>query len=232
MKRLLVFDLDGTLVDSLEDIRYALNSALREAGLPEHDSASVRRMVGHGLGELVKAALPAGRNDDQTREAVLAGVRRVYAGTPFRFSRPYPGMVELVAKLRAGGEVLAVLTNKAHDIAAVIVEHFFAGMFHAVQGESAGSPRKPDARAVETLFDRLRGAGTDGQLADFEPRRESTVLIGDGDADVKTALNAGIRVIAAGWGFRTVAELAAAGADTFAANAEELSELLNGEAFR
>lgn len=227
MKRLLVFDLDGTLVDSLEDIRFALNGALRESGLPEHDSDSVRRKVGHGLGELVKAAVPSA-TPESARATVLAAVRRIYAEVPVRYTVAYPGMVELVSQLRAAGNAMAVLTNKAQSIASVIVEHFFPGVFHVVQGEVSGGPRKPDPKTVEKLFETLASAkGLEGYRANVA----TSVLIGDGDADVQTAVRAGLRSVALTWGFRSADELRRVGATNFAGNIDELRNLLSQPGF-
>lgn len=207
MAEIVVFDLDGTLLDSLADIGHALNSALAEAGLPVHELGSVRRMVGHGLGELVRQAVgPA----TDAAPAVLARVRQIYLEIPYRHSRPYPGIPEALAELAGRGAILAVLTNKAQAIADLIVAHFFPGRFALVRGEGPLWPRKPDPQALLGLLADLAPlAGLSGDPRSLAAR---AVLVGDSEADVKTALGAGARPIAVAWGFRDPDQLRAAGA--------------------
>lgn len=212
MYQAVIFDLDGTLLDTLADITWALNTALAEHGLPTHSPAAVRAMVGHGLGELVRKALAASGHTipegpsvppaTLPHDLILARVRHLYLDSPVRDTSPYPGIQEILADLRAKGVRLGVLTNKVHGIATRIVDHFFPGIFDAVQGEEAGLARKPHPAGVGHLLDRMSARGL------------STVLVGDSDADVHTAANAGIGCIAVSWGFRDHPELAAAGATT------------------
>jgi len=218
MKKILVFDLDGTLLDSLADIRHALNTALGEHGLPPHDSESVRGMVGHGLPELIKLAVgPAAAQ----AEAVLARMRQIYREIPFRLTRPYPGIPELLDELHAGGAILAVLTNKAEPIAQIIIDHFFPGRFALVQGEMPQQPRKPHPDALLSLLKRLAPrAGIDPQ--DQTAWCGQAIMIGDGETDIHTAAAAGVRAIGVGWGFRSPAQLMAAGANELVADVPAL----------
>lgn len=211
MAKICIFDLDGTLLDSLADIQHALNTALAENGLPSHDTDSVRRMVGHGLAELVRQAVPSQTPAKETVPPVLARLREIYREIPYRHSQPYPGIPDLLIELKAKGTIMAVLTNKSDPIAQIIVSHFFPGIFDLVQGESPELPRKPDPESLWRLLASLAPlAGL--PLGQRENLGQAAVLIGDSEADIQTAHAAGVRAIGVDWGFRSSNQLLAAGA--------------------
>lgn len=212
MVKILAFDLDGTLLNSLADIQYALNTSLGEHGFAQHDSDSVRRLVGHGLSELIKKAVPPDLNRPDITDPVLQRMRQIYKEIPFRYTEPYPGIPELLEQLKTDGYLMTVLTNKADPIAQIIIEHFFKGVFDLVQGETPDFPRKPHPDALHRLLRRI--APQTGIAATDSPALcQAAVLIGDSEADIQTAHAAGVRSIGVSWGFRSPAELRAAGAD-------------------
>lgn len=230
----IIFDLDGTLLDTLPDIQWALNTALAEFGQPVHNREAVRRMVGHGLAELVRQATGADRTTDPGIQAlagqVTARLRAIYREQPWRETLPYPGIPELLARLKDRGLPLGLLTNKAQPVADLVAGHFFPGIFQVVRGESPELPRKPDPAALHQLLDRLEPRPAPGQpdcrSDDRASRLERTVLVGDSDVDLLTARQAGCASIGVLWGFRSRAELEAIGPTCLARDSRELASLL------
>jgi phosphoglycolate phosphatase len=221
MKKILVFDLDGTLLDSLPDIQWALNTTLAEYGLPGHDLAQVGRMVGHGLSNLVQLAVPESHRRPEQVKPMVAHIKELYASVPFKATVPYPGLPQLMAELKATDHVMGVLTNKAEPIAQKIVPHFFPGIFDHVQGERPDLPRKPDPEALLILLRRLAPlAGIDP--ADEATLKRSVVLTGDSEADIQTASRGGMTAIGVAWGYRSPEDLLAAGAATIVSDADGL----------
>jgi len=213
MKKLVIFDLDGTLVDSLEDLGAAVNYALALRGLPQHTDDEYRRMVGHGVRNLVRQALErsladrfAGRADakaaegesgdcvvdDQMVAECLADFKGYYSSHIDAHTRPYPGIPELLGELHRRGVLLAVATNKFQSGAEHIVREFFPSIpFVAILGNRDGYPLKPSPEIVEEVLQQ-------GRLS-----REEAVLVGDSPTDMRTAHNGGIDSIAVSWGYRT-----------------------------
>ncbi|MDB4957408.1 MAG: Phosphoglycolate phosphatase [Myxococcales bacterium] len=194
MRRAILFDLDGTLVDSLEDIAVALDAALGDLGLPLPTRADVRSWIGGGARNLVAQATPPARVDD-----VLARFRTHYAAAPVAHTRLYEGLAPVLDALAAAGHALAVLTNKPHDLALQICDPLLARWpFAAIVGAQTGVPLKPDPAAALVLSKRLGVA----------PDR--CAMVGDSAIDIEMAHAAGMRAIAVTWGFRPRAELEAA----------------------
>jgi len=186
----LVFDLDGTLLDTLDDLGEAVNAALGKRGFPLHDRPEYSALVGHGVRNLVKTALP-GDPEDALVDACLADFMAYYSAHIDVHTRPYPGISELLAELDAAGVKLAVASNKFQSGAEYLIRKFFPGIgFVAILGNCEGAPLKPDPAIVETV---LRSAGAE---------REAAALVGDSPTDMKTAANAGIPGIAVNWGYR------------------------------
>ena len=212
-----VFDLDGTLLDTLEDLHLSTNAALAAHGMPARTRDEVRRFVGNGIALLIHRAVPAG-TPLATEEAVLEDFRRHYAEHCDDHTAPYPGIEVLLAHLRAAGTRLAVVSNKADFAVQELVARQFPGTFDAVLGENeaAGISKKPAPAMVEAALARM-GRSRDGM-----------VYVGDSEVDVQTAANAGCPCLSCTWGFRTRDELTAAGATTFVDTTEELAEVLLG----
>lgn len=195
-----IFDLDGTLLYTLEDLADSLNQVLREEGLPTHDYDAYRFMVGNGLERLVIRALPAGLRIPAHVRPILRKFIELYRDRQVAKTRPYPDIPELLSALAAQGLRLAVLSNKAHPNTLAVVEHFFPGLFEIVLGMRPEVPPKPDpAGALEI-----------GRFFNMEP--VDILYLGDSDVDMKTAVAAGLYPLGAAWGYRPVSELKEAGA--------------------
>ena len=216
MTKLAIFDLDGTLIDTIEDLGTAVNHALGLRGLALHSMAEYKDMVGHGVRNLVKDALAGslGRQpEDALVDSALADFVDYYVAHIDVHTRPYPGIQALLSKLQGKGLKLAVASNKFQEGAEKLVKEFFPDIrFVAVLGNSPELPLKPDAAVVQLVLDK---AGVS---------REEAVFVGDSATDMKTAANGGVRSIGVSWGFRPRTDLQESGAMDIADSAEELFE--------
>ncbi|MBK6847402.1 MAG: HAD family hydrolase [Proteobacteria bacterium] len=186
-----IFDLDGTLVDSLADIATAMNAALAELGLRGHAPAAYRDFIGDGVEPMAQRALPPERRDPVSVAACVALWRPRYLAGLVEQTRPYPGISELLAALTARGLRLAVLSNKADDLTARIVAALFPGSpFAEVRGAREGVPKKPDPTAALAIAEAL-GAAPEGCL-----------YVGDTAIDLETAQAAAMVPVGVLWGFR------------------------------
>ncbi|MBO4340074.1 MAG: HAD family hydrolase [Bacteroidales bacterium] len=187
-----IFDLDGTLLDTLEDLSAAVNHALSQNGFPLHTLEQYRTMVGHGVRNLVQTALPQEfQADSSVIDSTLAVFKEYYTANIDVRTRPYPGMRELLSELSERGVKLAVASNKFQSGAEYLVKKLFPGIpFAAILGNREGFPLKPDPEIVGQVL-RLCGVS-----------RADTVLVGDSGTDMKTAANGGISAIAVTWGYR------------------------------
>lgn len=209
-----VFDLDGTLADTLEDIADAMNRVLRRRGLPAHDYAAYRRMIGKGLRNLAAEAMPPARRTDEAVGATLADMLADYGGNLLVKTRLHEGVAELLQALRAAQVPMAVCSNKADDLTRRIVRGLVGpGTFAAVVGARPGLPLKPDP--ASTLL------AAEGLAA--PPER--IAYVGDSDVDMLTAANAGMVPVGVSWGFRTRRELVEAGARMILDRPRELLDL-------
>jgi phosphoglycolate phosphatase len=196
---LCIFDLDGTLVDSLRDIADALNDCLELLGLPTHPAQRYRYMVGEGVPRLCQRAI--GRSHPHLVGRLIELARPRYRTRFLEHTRPYPGVRELVRALYQRGMRLGVLSNKPHEMSQRVVRHFWPDdEFARVQGYIEENRRKPDPTYLSAICRAL----------DVPP--ESACLIGDTPTDVETARNAGTQMVGVTWGFRSRADLEAAGA--------------------
>ena len=194
MNQVIIFDLDGTLLDTLEDLTAAVNHALEKRSFPQHTLAEYRNMVGHGVRNLVTVALPqALQTNESLIDEALADFKAYYTEHIDVHTRPYPGMQELLGKLHAKGISLAVASNKFQAGTEKLVAEFFPGIpFVAILGNREGFPLKPDPEIVNEVL----------KKADATP--EHATMVGDSRTDMLTAANGGIRGIAVSWGYRTL----------------------------
>ena len=200
MNKLVIFDLDGTLLNTIADLAAGVNHTLAAHNLPQHTIDEYTLMVGNGMRKLIMRALPEElAADDAFVDSMLAEFLNYYADHIDVHTKPYPGVPELISTLSAQGYKLAVASNKIQAGAEKLIQKFFPDTdFVAVMGNSPLYPLKPDAALVEYIMDK---AGTD---------RAHTVMVGDSGTDIQTARNAGIPVIAVSWGFRPRHELTVA----------------------
>jgi phosphoglycolate phosphatase len=217
MKRTsILFDLDGTLLDTLDDLADSMNAALHSLGFPQHDRGAYRLFVGDGVENLVRRAIPAPHlgDDDLVRDAVKL-MREEYGRRWHTRTRPYDGIGELLESAAARGVKCAILSNKPHAAVLDVVGHFFPGYrFAAVFGARPGIPIKPDAGAA------LEVAATLG----VNP--EGILYLGDTNTDMLTAVAAGMYPVGVLWGFRDADELKAAGARVLVDHPREVLPLL------
>lgn len=212
----ILFDIDGTLLDTLRDIADAMNSALARLGFPVHDLEKYKYFVGDGMENLVRRTLPEpARSDPRQVSGCLEILLGNYDRNRNAKTHPYPGIPELLDALSARGLKMAVLSNKPHNFAVKTVEEFLpAWRFEVIFGERASVPRKPDPCAAIEIA---------GALA-IEPA--DFLYLGDTATDMKTANGAGMFAVGALWGFRDAAELAASGAAKLISKPLELLQLL------
>jgi phosphoglycolate phosphatase len=214
-----IFDLDGTLLDTIDDIADSMNRTLSLFGLRTHAVDRYKTFVGNGVDILVDRVLAGTGATEKTRSAVRKMYLRTYAEWRCRKTRPYPGIVDTVRSLQAAGIVLCVLSNKPDSDTKEIVAHYFPdGVFTNVVGQKPGVPVKPDPTAANEIVAAL---GCD---------RSSILYVGDTATDMETAANAGLESVGVLWGFRGEAELASAGAATMIARPSDLLAIVGRSA--
>lgn len=211
--RFLFFDLDGTLLNTLDDLRDAVNTILVRYQMPEITPEQTAAFVGNGAGHLIHCAVPEGTPEEQEKK-ILAEYRQYYQEHCQVRTAPYSGIPEMLERLKEAGCVMAVVSNKPDAAVKELNRHFFKRLLDSAIGESAEIRRKP---APDTVFEAMRQTGAE---------QSSSVYIGDSEVDIETARNAGLPCISVSWGFRNKQELEAAGAQVIAGNAEELEQLL------
>jgi phosphoglycolate phosphatase len=212
-----IFDLDGTLLNTVPDLTSAANAMLAHYGARPITQRQVMNYLGHGLGELVRQALPQG--SVISPQEALGVFNDAYAQVYRQQTQPYSGMVELVDALSREGIPMAVVSNKTQAfLDGLVTLHFPDAPFVAVIGERPDLARKPDPMGL------LRAAKAMGTLP------SETVLVGDTEVDAQAAINAGMRMIGVDWGFRPVAALREAGVSTIVSSPQEMLELVKGYA--
>lgn len=204
-----IFDLDGTLLNTLTDLAGATNHALRIHGMPVHTEEAVRGFVGNGVKKLIERAVPGGEANPAFEE-VYRTFREYYLEHSLDNTRPYPGIMDVLAELKARGKKLAVVSNKFCTATEELCRHFFGDYITVAIGEREGIRRKPWPDTVVEAMNRL-GTG-----------REGTVYIGDSDVDIATARNSGLPCISVLWGFRGREFLMEHGGTVFISEPREL----------
>jgi phosphoglycolate phosphatase len=208
-----IFDLDGTLLDTLHDLASSVNYALQTHGMPTHSVDAIRGFVGNGVRLLMQRAVPDGAQNPQF-EAAFATFRQHYMQHSLDTTCPYPGIPDMLHQLKQRGCRLAVVSNKMMAATQELVHHFFPEVEVAIgEHEAEGIRKKP---APDTVFQALRQLGVD---------KEQAVYIGDSDVDLQTARNSGLPCISVLWGFRSRDFLLQHGATTFITHPAELLSL-------
>ncbi len=213
--RAIIFDLDGTLLDTLDDLTASLNRALAERCLPPHPARRVRRMIGDGVHWLVRRALPRGAHTPELEQDLVRAFRRDYNRRWDQATRPYPGVPELLDQLAAAKLPLAVLSNKPHEFCVQMVDSLLADWaFHRVIGGGDAFALKPDPAGALEIATTL----------DVPPA--DCMLVGDSMVDIQTAHAAGMVPVAVTWGFRDEEELREAAPAHVLSKAHQLLDIL------
>lgn len=212
----ILFDLDGTLLDSLEDMKDSVNHVMREFGFPEHTTEEIRTFVGNGIRRLIERSVPEG-TDPRTCEAALKAYRSYYNDHCMIKTKPYDGVPELLGALKKEGFAMAIVSNKNAEAVEEMREHYFGDLIPLAFGQSDAVPKKPDPSMVYAAADRLGIP------------KERCIYVGDSEVDIETAKNAGIDCITCLWGFREKEFLLAEGARVLAEAAEDILRVVGEE---
>ncbi|MEM9018854.1 MAG: HAD family hydrolase [Verrucomicrobiota bacterium] len=215
----IIFDLDGTLLDTLQDLADSGNAVLEARGFPTHPTEAYRTFIGNGMVNLVRDIFPDGHRPEKgtETETVLREYREAYGRNWQNTTTVFPGIPELLDELRRRGVLIGVLSNKAHDFTVKCVETFLGDWtWNVVLGARDGVPKKPDP------FGAIEAA----QLIGVPVGK--CLFLGDSDVDMQTAVNAGMGAVGVSWGFRPVEELEAHGAETILETPEDLLRVIGG----
>ncbi len=209
----IIFDLDGTLLDTIRDLHSATNYALRKYGFSERTLAEINSFVGNGLGMLIRRAVPTGTSEEIVQE-VLTTMKSYYADHYHDLTVPYSGILELLRCCKDRGIPMAIVSNKADPFVKNLCNLFFKDQIHVALGESPEQPRKPAPNMVFSALEQLGVSPADAYY------------VGDSEVDILTAKNAGLPCIAVTWGFRTEECLLEAGATIFARDPMEIYQII------
>lgn len=216
MKKLVIFDLDGTLLNTIADLAAATNQALQQEGFPTHETDAYRFFVGNGINKLFERALPEQERTEKNILKIRSLFIPYYDVHNADLSRPYPGIPELLAALQQKGIMLGVASNKYQAATQKLIAHYFPNIsFVEVLGQREGIPAKPDPSIVNDI---LAKAGVE---------HEEVLYVGDSNVDMQTAHNAGVTAVGVAWGFRPRTELEALHPAHILEKAEDLLPLLH-----
>ena len=213
-----IFDLDGTLLDSLIDLANSANRILEKHNLPVHPVEHYKNFIGDGAFKLAERFLPEQERTDERINTIVLEFKADYSETCDLYSKPFDGIIPVLKKLKEQNIKMAILSNKPHDLTLRCTDKLLpAELFDIIRGHVESVPRKPDPQSALQLVKAL------GVLA------EETLFVGDMEMDINTALNAGIKPVGVSWGFRSKQELLAFGAERVIDNPEQLFEILEQE---
>lgn len=216
MDKLIIFDLDGTLLDTITDLAYSVNVALKKKGYPVHEKHEYKNLVGKGITNLLTVALPPGCSDKKTVNEIRSIFIPCYNENCTKRTIPYSGVTELLDSIIKKKWKIAVASNKYQKATEKIVSHYFPDIsFSAILGQREGIPVKPDPTIVKELLE-LTGS-----------KRENTIFIGDSEIDIITARNAAVTSIAVTWGFRSRKLLASFKPDFLSDTTHDLLTILD-----
>lgn len=209
-----IFDLDGTLLNTIDDLADAANWVCAQNGWPEHSTEQYKRMVGNGIPKLVERFVPPEAHTPDRLAGALAQFSARYAAHKMDKTVPYAGIPELLRSLRGAGVDIAVYSNKADGLCRTIIRSYFGDVFTLVRGSLPDVPNKPDPTGVCAM------------LRQLEADPACTLFVGDSDVDILTAHNAGLAAAGVSWGFRGEDELRATGAEYVVDTPEQLLQLI------
>ncbi len=210
MIQLVIFDLDGTLLDTIADLSEACNVALAHFGYPLHDIKAYKKFVGNGIYKLVERSLPQEARDEANVRRVKAVFDAYYKEHSLDQTKPYPGILALLETLHQKGIQCGVVTNKAHDYAVELMKQFFGSQIDYTLGQREGIPTKPNPHSVLEIMEH------------FNVSPKACLYVGDSNVDIQTAKAAKLTSIGVLWGFRDEEELKEEGADYLVRDAKEL----------
>ena len=214
ISRFAIFDLDGTLLDTIEDLANACNYALEKNGFPPHPVEPYKIFVGKGVYNLVSRCLPEGKADPDTIERVKQDFDAYYTAHSQDCTHPYEGIPQALQTLKDAGVRIGVLSNKPNGYTKILIEEFFGGLADVVFGQRENVPIKPDPTSVHEIIDLMGCQNAKG------------FYLGDTSTDMQTGKNAGLYTIGVSWGFRTKEELLENGADVIVNKPEEFVRLI------
>lgn len=218
MKKLVIFDLDGTLFNTITDLGHAANYALEKNGYSTHHLSSYPHFVGNGISKLIERVLPAEDRNEANIDRLRADFMHYYNNHLTDTTVPYPGIEDMLRDLQAAGIRMAVATNKYQEAATRLILHFFPYIsWVSITGQTPGFPVKPDPSAVF------------GILNDYPTPKSDVVMVGDSAVDIETARRACVESVGVSWGFRSVAELTGAYADHIINAPDELLAIVGAD---
>lgn len=213
--KLIIFDLDGTLLDTLQDLGESCNTILGQFGYPTHPLESYKKFVGNGVRMLIERALPTEARTEDTITRLLLAFKKRYEEQTESCTKPYTGIIPLLQTLQSSGYLISIASNKYHEAVIPLVKKYFPEIsFDVLLGHRTGHPPKPDADIVfETLL-----------MLNLQP--SDCCYVGDSSVDMDTAHNAGVRAIGVTWGFRDEEELRLHGADYIIHEPQQLLDIV------
>lgn len=213
MTKLVIFDLDGTLLDTVKDLGHATNFALRECGFPERPINDYYKLCGRGIYNLFRGAVPEGKATEDTVKRMAELFLGYYDAHMCDDTLPYPGIIDMLHKITGAGVIPALASNKYQEGAEKLIRHFFGDVkFLKILGQREGQPIKPDPAIVHQIMEERPDIKID-----------EVMYVGDSDVDMQTGANAAVRTVGVTWGFRSREELEAGKPWKIADNAEELT---------
>lgn len=212
----IVFDMDGTLLDSLTDLKNSLNYCFKKVGFPQRTFEEVRSFVGNGIRKLIERAVPQGTSQEQTDE-IFVMFKEYYMVHCMDYTAPYKDILNMLSTLKNAGYKMAIVSNKADDAVKVLNQQFFGEYIDVAVGDMQGKEKKPAPDLVWLAMEQLGAT------------KEDTVYVGDSEVDYETAVNSKLKCISVLWGFRDREFLEECGANCFIEKPMEILDVLNGK---